>query len=121
MEKPKRLQALTLPSLSHKKTNTYFLKITGPMFTGKPIVKTDAKGNKTEERPADLLPVINLETGEPAHYLVPTIVKERLTEVKEYVGICIEVTKTGRREGKRYDDYTLFVIECPNAEKQAKK
>ena len=104
----KRTKALTLPTLSHKKVDTYYLKVTAPMYKGKQM---PPKEGKEPEPPADCLRVINLETGEEGEYLLPTIAKERLIELKDYVGKCFEFAKLGRRDGKRYDDYAIYEIE----------
>lgn len=103
----KRTKSIIMPTLSHKQAATVYLEFTGKIFTGKAL-----KG-KENEKPADLCECINLQTGEPVHYMVPTIVKERLNEIKEYVGKCFEISKVGRREGKRYDDYSMYEIERP--------
>lgn len=107
----KRTAAITLPTLSHKKVDTYYLKALAPMYKGKQM---PAKEGKPAEPPADCLRVINLETGEEGEYLLSTIAKERLSEMKDYVGKCFEFTKLGRRDGKRYDDYAIYEIEDPD-------
>lgn len=111
-----RTKAITLPTLSHKKTPTYYLKFMGEIHEGRPMPpKKDRDGRDLPaEKPADVAVVINLQTGEQGEYLVPTMVKRKLVdEVKEYVGKCYEITKVGRRDTKRYDDYTIFEIEEP--------
>lgn len=105
-----RISAVTLPTLSHKKVDTYYLKVVAPMYKGKQMPPRDGK---PAEPPADCLRVINLETGEEGEYLTSTIAKERLMEMNDYVGKCFEFTKLGRRDGKRYDDYAIYEISDP--------
>jgi len=106
----KRKAAITLPTFSHKKTQTYYIMALGELYKGKQL---PAKPGKEPEAPADCLRVVNLETGEEGEYLVPTIVKGKFEEIAPLKGRAFEVTKLGRREGKRYDDFSCYEIEPP--------
>lgn len=118
MSKFTRKQAITLPTLSHKKAQTYYLHVIGEMYKGKQL---PPKPGKDPEPPADCLRVINMETGEEGEYLIPTLVKGKFEEIAPLVGRCFEITKLGRRDGKRYDDYSVYEIECPNDGGKAEK
>lgn len=119
----KRTRPITLPTFSHKKNPTFFLKFMEEIHEGRQMPpKKDRDGKDLPpEKPADVAKVTNLQTGELGEYLVPTTVKRNLTEtVKDYVGKCYEITRTGRREGKRYDDYVIFEIEEPKSDESDK-
>lgn len=119
----KRTKAITLPTLSHKKTTTYYLRVMSEIYQGKQLpAKLDKDGKPLpQEKPADCLRVVNLSTGEEGEYLVPTVVRDRLIELGKIEGRCFEVTKLGRRDGKRYDDYAVYEIEDPTPKATAKK
>jgi hypothetical protein len=114
-----RTKAITLPTFSHKKGGSYFFRVLGEIHAGKAIPKVDKDGKKVDEKPADLMHVVNLDTGEEGMYMVPTLVKERMREVGDYVGKCYEITFTGQREGKRYKEYAVYEIADPAKESQA--
>ena len=65
--------------------------------------------------PAHLAPVINLETGEENLLIVAAVVKGNFDEhypKNAYVGKAFELVKLGKREGKRYFDYSIKEIEA---------
>lgn len=108
----KRTAAVTVPVFSWKDRDVAFFKVTGRIYQGKPI---DMKTGEQQKKPADLMPMIDLETGEAREMIVPTVLKSNLEEkVKDYVGKCFEA-RSSKREGKSYKDFELYQIEEPKA------
>lgn len=112
-----RLKSVTLPVLKLADETPVYVKVTGVMFEGKeqkPVI--DAKTGKPAAamEPATLLPVINLETGEVAQIIAGAVLEGILTdEYKDgaYVGKGFEIVKHAKREGKRYNTYSVFEID----------
>lgn len=113
----KRKKALIIPTLSHKGHPTVIIKVMSKVYAGKEL--PPKKPGEKPEKPADLCEAVNLETGEQVLYMVPTIIKGRFEEMENAkdspVGRCFEITKVGRRDGKRYDDYSMYEVEEPKA------
>lgn len=106
-----RLRAITTPIFSFKNRELAFVKILGPIFEGKEIVKA----GEAAKKPAMLCPIIDLETGEQCEMICPTILVTTLQEkVSEYVGKCFEI-RVGKEkvEGKNYKPVSVYEIECP--------
>lgn len=107
-----RKAAVTLPTISFKDGNSMhrFLQITGKIYEGKPVKKSGDKADK----PADLCEVVDMETGEQALFIVPTVVKSNLEEkyaAGAYVGKGFEIICHGTKEGKRYKTYSIYEVE----------
>ena len=88
---------------------TLYIKATGPMYVGKP--QKDAKEN---EKPADLMPALDMRTGETGEIIVSAVVKSALEETYPddgYVGHGFAITKLPKPEGKRYFQYTVDEVE----------
>lgn len=105
-------KVVTVPVLSPQVDKTNYLKITGKIYKGKEL-KGSEKTAKME--PADLCPVINLETGEEMVLIVAAVVKGNFDEhypKDSYVDKSFSLTKMAKREGKRYFDFKIMEIEA---------
>ena len=104
-----RKAAVILPVLKMQEEKPIFFQPVAPFYIGKPVEK-DGK----EEKPADLLKVVNLETGEEALVVAGAVLKGNLEEAfpdAGYVGKKFEATKHAKQNGKRYNTYSLYEIE----------
>lgn len=104
-------KVVTLPFISPQVGKPLYLTFTGPIYKGKELKGT---GEKAKMEPADLAPVVNLETGEDAILICAALVKGNLSETYEkesYVGKSFMVEKLPKREGKRYFDFSIKEIE----------
>lgn len=104
---------LTLPLIKLQLETPVFIKFLGEMFVGKDVQKA---GEKKKEEPAILANVINLETGEECQIIINSVVKGNLTDDEDYkdgkyVGKSFMLIKHDKREGKRYNDFTIQEIE----------
>lgn len=102
---------LVLPLLNAKQAIgvPLYIKADGAIYTGKP-----QKGAKEGEKPADLMPATNLETGESGEIIVSAVVKSALDEGYPdagYVGLAFSITKGDKPKGKRYFQYTVDEVE----------
>lgn len=104
-----RKRAVLTPVYSWKNREIGFFKVTAPIYVGKAI---DGKTGEAQKKPADLMPIIDLETGEACEMIVPTVLASALIDkVGEYVGKSFEAASS-QREGKKYKDFALYEIEA---------
>lgn len=104
---PKVKKKLVLPILPLEQFKPVYVKVTASIYEGKTI-------EGTKEKQADILPCVNLATGEEVHVLVPTVVKSVLEQTyrdSDYVGKGFEIVKGEQPEGKRYFQYTVNELE----------
>jgi hypothetical protein len=112
----KTKKVLTRSVLKHALGVTHYVRIEGPMFTGKTIKLRRGAAAETPREPATLINVVNLETGEQAQMIVNAVVKSVLTEEypnDTYVGKCFAIAKQARQPGKQYDPFKIEEIEDP--------
>jgi len=107
----KTKRKLILPLLNAKMEigATIYVQATGPIYEGKP-----QNGAKEGDKPADLMPCTNLETGEAGEIIVPAVVKSVLEETfpdAGYVGHGFSITKGDKPKGKRYFQYEVDELE----------
>lgn len=101
---------VTLPLLKHADGATVFIRIKGAIFVGKQI-KTEGKAN---EKPADLVNVVELHSGRDMQYIVSAIVKSNLIELypdDSYIDRCFAIRKGETIPGKRYKGFEILEIE----------
>lgn len=108
---PKVKRSLVLPLLNRgmKPGESLCVEITGPIYEGRP-----QKGAKANEKPADLAPCVNLETGEEGEIIVSAVVKSTLEDMfknETYVGRWFMITKGEKKKGQRYFQYTIYELE----------
>lgn len=110
--KTKRM--VTLPTLSMKTAgSSYAVRILDAMRVS--ALKNTKKVAGKEMEPATVCSAINLETGEQVNMILPAVVKGNLEEQYEddsYVGKCFLMTNNGKREGKKYNDFSIIEIEA---------
>jgi hypothetical protein len=97
---------VTLPLSKWKNEQPKFLLIESAIFQGKEIAQKDGQ---PEEKPADLLNCIDLETGEQAQIIVGTVLKGTLQDEypdNAYVGKYFSITQL-RDPGKKYNTYSV--------------
>lgn len=130
----KIVKKITFPLWKWLLDEPKYFKCVGPIFQGKEIKEG---ATKEQEKPADLMVVINLETGEEMQIIVGAVLKGNIeehyaptlkgkpAEPKDgyfvegenadnfpYVGKCF-VAVQSKIENKRYKGYSLTEIECP--------
>jgi len=102
----KQVKAVTLPALVLQLNEPRILQFDAAIRQS--TITADPK--KQREKPADIAPVTDLETGEQFTLLVPSIVKSELSEKypkDTYVGKAFRIVKLEKRKGKRYHDMNI--------------
>jgi len=105
----KVVKNVTLPILKKEDGKEIFVQATGPIYRGKEIKAT---GDKKME-PADLMPVVDLTTGEEMLLIANAVLKGTLEEEypdNGYVGKSFSILQT-KVPGKRYKNFTIKEIE----------
>jgi hypothetical protein len=87
------------------------IEVTGKIYVGKP-----QKNAKADDKPADIMPCINLDTGEEGAIIVPAVLMSVLKESfpkDNYVGACFSICKREKKDPKdRYFPYDIMEIEA---------
>jgi len=113
----KMRKQVILPTLSLKPGEPHTLVVTGPMVKSTYV---DPDPAKAKEKPATVMPVGNVATGEAMNLLVPAVMESAIREgypgldtngQPEYVGRVFYVEKLVKRPGKRYFDVKLIEVE----------
>lgn len=109
----KRKKAVTLPSFVIKKEGDkrYFKFITAMRKSD--VITKDKDGK--EQEAATVANVVDLESGQEGIYLVNSVVHENLIKAyteDSYVGKAFEIEHTGKREGKRYSNFSVYEVEA---------
>lgn len=116
------VRRLTMPSLVFKKDGeAHVLAIVDALRVSSVPGKKKADG--TNEEPATICTVGDVQTGEMFTWLVPSVCKsvfERDYPNGDYVGKAFYVRKDGKREGKRHIDYTVAEVDASALTAQAK-
>lgn len=106
----KRKAAITLPTTSFKERDILYCKVVAEIRTGKAI-----KRGSEDMEPAELMRIIDLETGEEVDLIVPAVLGAILSDMKEegkdYVGMAFEIQKQDA-PGKRYKKYSVYEIDA---------
>lgn len=116
-----RMKAVTLPVMRLTEEVPVYVTVTGAMYEGKeqkPTLDKDGKPTKAME-PATILPVVDVETGEMGQIIAGAVLEGILNDTYKadsYVGKSFEFIKHAKREGKRYNTYSVYEIEAPAAE-----
>lgn len=109
---------VTLPLLKQSEGQVVSVKITSEIYIGREI-KADAKGERANEKPADLVRVIELNTNRPMTYIVPAVLKSTLEDeypkgkdgIWGYIGHNFAIMKHPAAPGKRYKQFEVLEIE----------
>lgn len=115
----KRKKVLTRPVLKLVQDEPVYVKLLGAMHLGKELKE---KGDDKKKEPATLIDVINLVTGEEAQIIASAVIKSVLEDNypnNTYVGLCFEMTKRARQQGKQYNPIHIEEIEEPKTEETA--
>lgn len=107
----KKTKLITIPLLKLELDVPVYVKLTGEYFVGKEV---KGVGEKAKMEPAVLCHCINLETGEQQQIILNSVIKANLDEAYAnhgYVNKSFEFIKHDKREGKRYNDFSLAEIE----------
>ena len=101
---------ITLPLLSTKDGGQYAVQLQGKFYVGKEITQ---KG-EVAKKPAIMVDVIDLLTGQLMQMICPTVLKANIEEAfpdDSYVGKCIAFERFAKKEGKNYNTFSLAEIE----------
>lgn len=107
----KMKKQVILPTLSLQVNEPRTLIVTGEMYQSN---YTDPDPKKAKEKPATVMPVGDVVTGEAMNLLVPAVMESALSEAYpdgDYVGKTFMVCKMPKRPGKRYFDIKLVEVE----------
>lgn len=110
---------VTLPLLKHLDGMVVMIRITSKIYVGKEIKneKGSASGNN---KPADLVDIIELNTNRQMVYIVSAVCKSNLETTypdHSYVNKSFAIRKGAKVEGKRYRAYEILEIDAdPEAE-----
>lgn len=112
-----RLGAVAVPQLKIKDGDTVYVKFTAPLVTNPKKTKSGALATDEDGSPItiDIASVINLDTGELMHMVSGKALSQRLREYRggndKYVGLCFEITKKAKENGKRWKEYEVYEID----------
>lgn len=111
----KVLKKVTMPLLKIVVDVPIYVEFTGAIHTGKKVqTKEEKDKNKPARDPADLAPVIDLETGEECEIIMNAVCKGHLTESYPddgYVGLQFSILKRKKNPGKDYFPFDIQQIE----------
>jgi hypothetical protein len=102
---------VTLPLLKMVDEKEIYVRIETEVFAGKEVVK---KKGEEQLAPAELMRVINWETGEEMEIIVNSVLKGTLEEEYvdgSYVGKSFAITRHAKKQGKRYHTFTIKEID----------
>lgn len=110
----KAKRAVTLPAIVLKKEGeSRCLKIQEPMHLSA-AAKAPGKETDKQMEPATVCAVVDVVSGEMGNFVVPAVVRGNLEEKypdDSYVGCVFQITHNGKRQGKRYADFTVIELE----------
>lgn len=110
------MRPITMPTLNLRPGEPRILKVTGAM---RQSTFVDPDPSKQKEKPATVMPVVDVVTGEAMTLLLPVVLEKNLVETfpeGEYVGKTFLMEKLGKRPGKRYFDFRLLEVEYTKPE-----
>lgn len=110
-----RTRHVTLPVLKQEVGQPRYVRVDTQVVEGKERQGTDG----SKEKPARVMSVTCLETGEQGQMVLGTVLEGNLTEKypdHSYVGKCFEFLKKDKPKGKRYHDYELYEIKDPGTQ-----
>jgi hypothetical protein len=120
--KAKAVRRVTRPVLKLEEGKPVFVKALKAFYEGREIKPTSS--TEAQMKPATLLDVVNLETGEEAQIVAGAVLASNLAEAypsDSYVGKCFQITKEPKAKGKRYFTFDIIEIEDPTAAPGASK
>lgn len=114
----KKKRAITLSTIKFEAEKPVYVRITEAMHEGKVRLARGKTASDDDKKPPTLCRVTELTTGEETQIILAAVLKTELEEAypnETYVGLCFEIIKQKRKEGKRYDPYSITEVEDPNA------
>lgn len=102
---------ITLPLIKPSIDVPVYIKVTNAVFVGKAIQKA---GDGKDMEPAKLVNCINLETGEEAQIIVPSVLNGIFEDEypdASYVDKGFQITKHAKASGKRYHAFSVAELE----------
>lgn len=112
----KRTRAITLPTFKFEQDKALYVKFLAAMHIGRVRLTRGQTEPDPDKKPPTLAHVVNIETGEEGQIILAEVLKTELGEAypnEGYVGRGFEIVKQKRKEGKKYDPYTIAEIELP--------
>lgn len=111
----KRIASVTLPTLKVEEGKPVFVMITDAIVSKQTVGKDDE--GKPVLKMIDVMPIVNLETGELMTMVPGKALGQNLKDYKggngAYIGLCFELTKHPKPEGKRWKPWSIFEIQKP--------
>lgn len=111
---PKRTRAVAVGVLRLKVDEPVYIRIDEKIHLGRNIKIEE--GKEGDMKPAEVGIVTNIADNEQHTFVYGTVLKSQLDEMYPkdgYVGRCFEIVKRNKREGKRYNDYSVYEVETP--------
>lgn len=102
---------ITLPLIKPQIDVPVYIQVTSAVFVGKAIQKA---GDGKDMEPAKLVNCVNLETGEEAQIIVPSVlggIFEDEYPEQAYVNKGFQITKHAKASGKRYHAFSVAELE----------
>jgi hypothetical protein len=111
----KRIGAVTLPTLKTVDGKPEFIMVTGA------IEEKMTQGKDEDGKPVlkkiSVMPIVNLQTGELMGMVPGKALVQNLKDYKggngAYIGLCFEVTKFAKAEGKTWKAWSIHEIAKP--------
>lgn len=116
--KPTVTRKVTKSVLKMETDVTIYVRAGGKMYEGKEI--KGGTGENAQMKPAVILDVTNLATGEEQQIVCGTVLAGILEDAypnDTYIGKCYQITKRPKVGAKRYFNYELDEIADPAASK----
>ena len=108
----KVVKQITLPTLTIKKQGDFLVLHFEELMRVSKVQTKSADG--TAQKPATVVNVTDVLTGEMGQYIVPTVVEKNLTENYPdggYVGKTFHIEHRGKRkDGQRYNDFSIAEV-----------
>ena len=109
----KRVGAVTLPTLKTVDGVPAYIMVTGEIVEKMTQGKND--DGEIVAKKIRIMPVVNLETGELMTIVPGKALEQNLKDYKggnkAYIGLCFEVTKYAKAEGKTWKAWSIHEIE----------
>ena len=108
---PKVKRNITLPLIKPQIDVPVYIQVTSAVFVGKAIQKA---GDGKDMEPAKLVNCVNLETGEEAQIIVPSVLNGIFEDEypdQSYVNKGFQITKHAKASGKRYHAFSVAELE----------
>ena len=109
----RKTKLVTVPVMKIDFDKPYYVRLDSPFYLGKEIKE---KSGKPSKKPATLVNVTNMETGDLGIIVCNEVLKSTIEEgypENSYQGKIFEIIKHPKKEGKEY--CTFSIAECEAA------